>query len=105
MVTIAGLCKSLSKLGKVSHEGCCFLIFHTLTHADVWLPCLQYPLCLKLLESSKVDVNPMITHRFGFSAKEVDAAFDTALRAATNGAIKVMFNLEGNDEDDEDEPQ
>ena len=32
---------------------------------------------------------PMITHRFGFSAKDVDAAFDTAARAAQTGAIKV----------------
>lgn len=63
--------------------------------------CNTYPLCLKLLESGKVDVNPMITHRFGFSAKEVDAAFDTAARAATTGAIKVMFNLEAADEDDD----
>ena len=50
---------------------------------------VQYPLCLKLLESGKVDVMPMITHRFSFSAKDVDAAFDTAARAAQTGAIKV----------------
>ena len=64
---------------------------------------MQYPLCLKLLESGKVDVNPMITHRFGFSAKEIDAGFDTAARAAVTGAIKVMFNLDGNDDDDDDD--
>ena len=51
---------------------------------------LQYPLCLKLLESGKVDVMPMITHRYGFSAKDMDAAFDTAARAAQTGAIKVQ---------------
>ena len=55
--------------------------------------CVQYPLCLKLLESGKVDVMPMITHRFGFSAKEMDSAFDTAARAAQTGAIKVGLLL------------
>ena len=55
---------------------------------------LQYPLCLKLLESGKVDVMPMITHRYGFSAKDMDAAFDTAARAAQTGAIKVQAPLD-----------
>lgn len=59
---------------------------------------MQYPLCLKLMESKRVDVAPMITHRFGFSEKEVHAAFDCAARAAQTGAIKVLFNLD----DDED---
>lgn len=66
-----------------------------MTHADsccCGVP-LQYPLCLKLMESAKVDVNPMVTHRFGFSAKEVDAAFDTAARAPITGAIKVCHPL------------
>lgn len=53
-----------------------------------------YPLCLKLMESKRVDVKPMITHRFGFSEKEVHAAFDCAARAGQTGAIKVMFNLD-----------
>ncbi|KAK9843226.1 hypothetical protein WJX74_008897 [Apatococcus lobatus] len=52
-----------------------------------------YPLCLKLMESKKVDVTPLITHRFGFTAADVAAAFDTASRASETGAIKVMFNL------------
>ena len=60
--------------------------------------CLQYPLCLKLMESKRVDVAPMITHRFGFSEKEVHAAFDCAARAAQTGAIKVMFNLDNDDD-------
>lgn len=50
------------------------------------------------MESKRVDVAPMITHRFGFSEKEVHAAFDCAARAAQTGAIKVLFNLD----DDED---
>jgi hypothetical protein len=54
---------------------------------------LQYPLCLKLMESKRVDVAPMITHRFGFSENEVHAAFDCAARAAQTGAIKVMFTM------------
>lgn len=50
------------------------------------------------MESKRVDVSMMITHRFGFSENEVHAAFDCAARAAQTGAIKVMFNLV--DEDD-----
>lgn len=53
----------------------------------------QYPLCLSLLSSGRVDVKPLITHRFGFSAAEVLRGFDTAHRADATGAIKVMFNL------------
>ena len=45
------------------------------------------------MESKRVDVAPMITHRFGFSENEVHAAFDCAARAAQTGAIKVMFSL------------
>ena len=45
------------------------------------------------MESRRVDVLQMITHRFGFSEMEVHAAFDCAARAAQTGAIKVMFNM------------
>ncbi|EFN56178.1 hypothetical protein CHLNCDRAFT_30796 [Chlorella variabilis] len=55
--------------------------------------CNTYPLCLSLLSSGRVDVKPLITHRFGFSAAEVLRGFDTAHRADATGAIKVMFNL------------
>lgn len=55
--------------------------------------CLQYPLCLSLLASKKVDVLPLVTHRLGFSEEEVVKGFDTALRSAETKAIKVMFNL------------
>lgn len=36
-------------------------------------------------------MKPLITHRFGFSQKEVEEAFETSARGGT--AIKVMFNL------------
>lgn len=51
-----------------------------------------YPLCLELLASKKIDVNPLITHRFGFSQKEIEAAFE--MSAKGGDAIKVMFNLD-----------
>lgn len=53
-----------------------------------------YPLCLHLLESNRIDVLPLITHRFGFSAPEVAQGFDTAYRSGETGAIKVMFNID-----------
>lgn len=55
--------------------------------------CNTYPLCLSLLSSGRVDLKPLITHRFGFSEEEVLQGFDTAFRADATGAIKVMFNL------------
>ncbi|MBA0731547.1 hypothetical protein Golax_023297 [Gossypium laxum] len=50
-----------------------------------------WPLCIELLRSGKIDVKPLITHRFGFSQKEVEEAFETSARGGD--AIKVMFNL------------
>ncbi|XP_054803089.1 sorbitol dehydrogenase-like isoform X2 [Prosopis cineraria] len=50
-----------------------------------------WPLCLEFLRSRKIDVRPLITHRFGFSQKEVEEAFETSARGGN--AIKVMFNL------------
>lgn len=50
-----------------------------------------WPLCLEFLSSGKIDVKPLITHRFGFSQKEVEDAFETSARGGD--AIKVMFNL------------
>lgn len=49
-----------------------------------------YPLCLSLLSSKRVDVKPLITHRFAFDEQGVAQGFDTA---AKPDAIKVMFNL------------
>ncbi|GLT70281.1 hypothetical protein SLA2020_423720 [Shorea laevis] len=50
-----------------------------------------WPLCLEFIRSGKIDVKPLITHRFGFSQKEVEEAFETSARGGN--AIKVMFNL------------
>ncbi|CAL0328644.1 unnamed protein product [Lupinus luteus] len=50
-----------------------------------------WPLCIEFLRSGKIDVKPLITHRFGFSQKEVEEAFETSARGSN--AIKVMFNL------------
>lgn len=50
-----------------------------------------YPLCLDLLSSGRINVKPLITHRFGFSEKEVKEAFETSFSG--RNAIKVMFNL------------
>ena len=53
---------------------------------------VQYPTCLDLLEEKKIDCEPLITHRFGFSQDDIITGFDTAAAAAKTGAIKVMFN-------------
>ena len=58
------------------------------THAS-WV---QYPTCLDLLEEKKIDCEPLITHRFGFSQDDIITGFDTAAAAGKTGAIKVMFN-------------
>ncbi|KAB2596616.1 sorbitol dehydrogenase-like [Pyrus ussuriensis x Pyrus communis] len=50
-----------------------------------------WPLCLDFLRTGKIDVKPLITHRFGFTEKEVEEAFATSARGGN--AIKVMFNL------------
>ncbi|KAK4480593.1 hypothetical protein RD792_013671 [Penstemon davidsonii] len=50
-----------------------------------------WPLCIEFLRSGKIDVKPLITHRFGFNQKEVEEAFETSARGGN--AIKVMFNL------------
>lgn len=50
-----------------------------------------WPLCLEFISSGKIDVKPLITHRFGFSQKEVEEAFE--ISAGGGNAIKVMFNL------------
>ncbi|XP_018680634.2 L-idonate 5-dehydrogenase isoform X2 [Musa acuminata AAA Group] len=50
-----------------------------------------WPLCIEFLRSGKIDVKPLITHRFGFSQEEVVEAFEVSARGGD--AIKVMFNL------------
>lgn len=54
-------------------------------YKDTW------PLCIEFLRSGKVDVKPLITHRFGFSQRDVEEAFEVSARG--RDAIKVMFNL------------
>lgn len=57
---------------------------------------MQYPTAIEMLQEGRIDVKPMITHRFGFSGRdEVIAGFECAANAAKTKAIKVMFNLPG----------
>ncbi|KAK8474768.1 hypothetical protein V6N11_032971 [Hibiscus sabdariffa] len=49
------------------------------------------PLTPAAARSGKIDVKSLITHRFGFSQKEVEEAFETSARGGN--AIKVMFKL------------
>lgn len=50
-----------------------------------------YKLCIELLQSKKIDIQKLITHRFGFSQDEVIKGFKA--NAAGGNVIKVMFNL------------
>ena len=54
-------------------------------YRDTW------PLFIDFLRSGKVDVRALITHRFGFSQREVEEAFEVCARG--RDAIKVTFNL------------
>eukprot|EP00850_Spirogloea_muscicola_P022432 SM000294S10824 [mRNA] locus=s294:7332:8944:- [translate_table: standard] len=54
--------------------------------------CNTWPLCLSLLEAKKVDVKPLITHRFKFTQESILEGFKTS--AQGGNAIKVMFNLD-----------
>ncbi|XP_057508940.1 L-idonate 5-dehydrogenase-like [Actinidia eriantha] len=50
-----------------------------------------WPLCIEFLKSRKIDVKPLITHRFKFTEEQVEEAFETS--AQGGNAIKVMFSL------------
>ncbi|XP_071738490.1 L-idonate 5-dehydrogenase-like [Rutidosis leptorrhynchoides] len=50
-----------------------------------------WPLCIELLRTGKIDVKPLITHRFKFTQEDVEKAFETSAQGGK--AIKVMFNL------------
>ncbi|CAK9161004.1 unnamed protein product [Ilex paraguariensis] len=50
-----------------------------------------WPLCIEFLRTGKIDVKPLITHRFKFTQEEIEKAFETS--AGGGNAIKVMFNL------------
>lgn len=59
---------------------------------------LQYPLALEMIEDGRINVKPMVTHRYGFEGiDDVLAGFECAADAAKTKAIKVMFNLPGSD--------
>ena len=49
----------------------------------------SYPTALQLVASGRVNVKPLITHRF--SLEETVKAFETA-RTGAGGAIKVMIS-------------
>ncbi|KAK6125928.1 hypothetical protein DH2020_040317 [Rehmannia glutinosa] len=101
----AGFSKTMSTaLGATSSGGKVCLV--GMGHTEMTLPLARllevdvvgifrykntWPLCLEFLRSGKIDVKPLITHRFGFSQTEVEDAFETSARGGT--AIKVMFNL------------
>ncbi|RAL51386.1 hypothetical protein DM860_010888 [Cuscuta australis] len=59
--------------------------------ADIFRYRNTWPLCIELIASGKIDVKPLVTHRFGFSQEELEKAFETS--AAGGHAIKVMFHL------------
>ncbi|KAE8672363.1 L-idonate 5-dehydrogenase [Hibiscus syriacus] len=50
-----------------------------------------WPLCIEFLSTGKIDVKPLITHRFDFTQKGIEDAFETS--AGGGNAIKVMFNV------------
>jgi len=50
-----------------------------------------YPKSLELVASGKIDVKPLVTHRFGL--EQVTEAFETALHGK-GGAIKVAVNIQ-----------
>ncbi|DBA74600.1 TPA: hypothetical protein ACH3X2_009469 [Trebouxia sp. C0005] len=52
----------------------------------------EFPLCLSFLAEGKIQTEPLITHRFGFSQADILEGFETAAAAAKTGAIKVMFS-------------
>ncbi|KAJ7970030.1 Sorbitol dehydrogenase [Quillaja saponaria] len=50
-----------------------------------------WPICIELLRTGKINLKPLITHRFGFSQKELEEGFEASARGGD--AIKIMFNL------------
>ena len=58
---------------------------------------MQYPLCLDWLSRGQIDIEPFITHRFGFDAQSIQAGFDCAASADHTKCIKAMFELPAGD--------
>ncbi|KAK4340836.1 hypothetical protein RND71_039337 [Anisodus tanguticus] len=50
-----------------------------------------WPLCIEFLRTGKIDVKPLITHRYKFTQEGMEEAFETSSHGGN--AIKVMFNL------------
>lgn len=57
-----------------------------------------YPTCIDLMRAGLVNVRPLITHRHSFTEREVLAGFSRA-HEGTDGCIKVMFNLSGEEDE------
>lgn len=51
--------------------------------------CFSYPIALEMIASKKIDVRPLVTHRF--QLEETLKAFETA-KTGAGGAIKVIIN-------------
>lgn len=56
-----------------------------------------YPLCLEWLSSGRIDLDPIITHRFPFDAQSIVDGFECAADADRTKCIKAMFNLPADD--------
>jgi len=51
-----------------------------------------YPKCIELLAKKKINVDPLITHRFKFTQDSIMDAFETC-RTGRDGAIKCMIHV------------
>jgi len=51
-----------------------------------------YPKCIELLAEKKINVAPLITHRFEFTNESIMEAFETC-RTGRDGAIKCMISV------------
>ena len=58
---------------------------------------LQYPLCMEWLSSGRIDLDPLITHRFPFNQQSIIDGFECAANANQTKCIKAMFELPATD--------